>query len=268
VFLSEGYVKKLWIVGAVVVVASFSVLGWIGGRIYQEMPPIPDRVITADGREVISAGEIARGQNVWQSLGGMQVGSIWGHGSYVAPDWTADWLHRELLAVFVAVAFWNMVGAGLFGFMINPPIALYYMQGLNTTPLHGHAALLGVYGMLGIGLMLVCLRVLFPDALWKERLLKFSFWSMNIGLLAMCIGSLLPVGLFQTWAAVDQGYWFARSPEFLSTPLMQTFRWMRVPGDTLFALGAIALVIFVATVRPRKRAVPVIQTRPVEVSGD
>ena len=58
---------------------------------------------------------------------------------------------------FVAVAFWNMVGAGLFGFMINPPIALYYMQGLNTTPVHGHAALFGVYGMLGIGLMLFCL---------------------------------------------------------------------------------------------------------------
>ena len=61
---------------------------------------------------------------------------------------------------FVAVAFWNLVGAGLFGFMINPPIALYYMQGLNTTPVHGHAALFGVYGMLGIGLMLFCLRAL------------------------------------------------------------------------------------------------------------
>ncbi len=61
---------------------------------------------------------------------------------------------------FVSVAFWNMVGAGLFGFMINPPIALYYMQGLNTTPVHAHAALFGVYGMLGIGLMLMCLRAL------------------------------------------------------------------------------------------------------------
>jgi nitric oxide reductase large subunit len=91
--------KKLWIIGAVVVVASFSVLGWIGTRIYQEMPPIPDRVITLDGRVVIASGEIGRGQNVWQSLGGMQVGSIWGHGSYVAPDWTADWLHRELLFI-------------------------------------------------------------------------------------------------------------------------------------------------------------------------
>ena len=73
---------------------------------------------------------------------------------------------------FVSVAFWNMVGAGLFGFMINPPIALYYMQGLNTTPLHGHAALFGVYGMLGIGLMLFCLRALDPAAEWKDGLLR------------------------------------------------------------------------------------------------
>jgi nitric oxide reductase subunit B len=164
--------------------------------------------------------------------------------------WTAR--YRWPIYFFVAVAFWNMVGAGLFGFMINPPVALYYMQGLNTTPLHGHAALFGVYGMLGIGLMLVCLRVLVPDAHWKERWLKFAFWSMNIGLFTMCVGSLLPVGLFQTWAAVDQGYWYARSAEFLSTPLMQTFRWLRVPGDTLFALGAIALVIFVTTIRPKR----------------
>ena len=128
-------------------------------------------------------------------------------------EWAAR--YRWPIYFFVAVAFWNMVGAGLFGFMINPPIALYFMQGLNTTPLHGHAALFGVYGMLGIGLMLVCLRAMGPDAIWKEGWLKFAFWSMNGGLFAMCIGSLLPVGLMQTWAAVDQGYWYARSSEFL-----------------------------------------------------
>ncbi len=147
---------------------------------------------------------------------------------------------------FVAVAFWNMIGAGLFGFMINPPIALYYMQGLNTTPVHGHAALFGVYGMLGIGLMLVCLRALLPGREWKDGLLSFAFWSLNLGLLAMCVISLLPVGLMQTWASVEHGYWFARSSEFMQTPTMQTLRWMRVPGDTIFFLGAVALVIFVA----------------------
>jgi nitric oxide reductase subunit B len=130
--------------------------------------------------------------------------------------------------------------------MINPPIALYYMQGLNTTPLHGHAALFGVYGMLGIGLMLVCLRALIPGREWKDGLLKFSFWSLNGGLMAMCVLSLLPVGLMQTWASVEQGYWYARSAEFMQTPVMQNLRWMRVPGDTLFFLGAVALVWFVA----------------------
>ncbi len=160
--------------------------------------------------------------------------------------------YRWPIYFFAAVAFWNMVGAGLFGFMINPPIALYFMQGLNTTPVHGHAALFGVYGMLGIGLMLVCLRALAPKARWREGWLKFSFWAMNIGLLAMCVGSLLPVGLLQTWAAVDRGYWYARSAEFLGTSLMQTLRWLRVPGDTVFAIGALVLVAFVATIRPER----------------
>lgn len=146
---------------------------------------------------------------------------------------------------FVAVAFWNMLGAGLFGFMINPPIALYYMQGLNTTPVHGHAALFGVYGMLGIGLMLFTLRAIRPEIEWSEKPLKFSFWSINIGLFAMVTISLLPVGLMQTWASVKYGYWYARSAEFLQTPLMDTLRWSRAFGDTIFGIGALVLVYFV-----------------------
>ncbi len=167
-----------------------------------------------------------------------------------------DWASRYRWPVkfFVAVAFWNMVGAGLFGFMINPPIALYFMQGLNTTPLHGHAALFGVYGMLGIGLMLVCLRAMNPHALWREGWLRAAFWCMNGGLLAMCLLSLLPVGLMQTWASVENGYWFARSSEFLGSPIMQTFRWLRAPGDALFTIGALALVAFVFFGRSAKPA--------------
>jgi len=161
--------------------------------------------------------------------------------------------YRWPIYFFVAVAFWNMVGAGLFGFMINPPIALYFMQGLNTTPLHGHAALFGVYGMLGMGLMLVCLRAMSPEAEWREGWLRLSFWMMNGGLLAMCVLSLLPVGLLQTWASVDRGYWFARSTELLGAPYMQTLRWLRAPGDTLFAIGALLLVAFVFSLRARRR---------------
>ena len=157
--------------------------------------------------------------------------------------------YRWPIYFFVSVAFWNLVGAGLFGFMINPPIALYYMQGLNTTPVHGHAALFGVYGMLGIGLMLFSLRALDPLAEWKEGLVRFGFWATNIGLLTMVTLSLLPVGLMQTWASVETGYWFARSPEFLQTGTIETFRWLRVIGDTIFALGAVALAIFVIGLR-------------------
>ena len=87
--------KRLWIVLAIVLTFGFTVLGWVGSRIYQDMPPIPERIVTSDGQVVAPEGTIPSGQAVWQTLGGMEVGSIWGHGSYVAPDWTADWLHRE-----------------------------------------------------------------------------------------------------------------------------------------------------------------------------
>ena len=146
---------------------------------------------------------------------------------------------------FVAVGFWNLVGAGLFGFLINPPIALYYMQGLNTTPLHGHTALFGVYGMLGIGLMLFCLRGLTEQRVWKTGALTFAFWAMNIGLMLMALLSLLPIGLMQTWASVEHGFWYARSAEFLQTDTMNTLRWLRVIGDTIFACGTLALGWFV-----------------------
>src|SRR6266545_673823 len=91
--------KRLWIVFIAVFVFSFTVLGWVGSEIFRQAPPIPREVVTTDGQTVIAAGDISNGQNVWQAMGGMQVGSIWGHGSYVAPDWTADWLHREAMFV-------------------------------------------------------------------------------------------------------------------------------------------------------------------------
>jgi nitric oxide reductase subunit B len=146
---------------------------------------------------------------------------------------------------FVAVGFWNLVGAGLFGFLINPPIALYYMQGLNTTPVHGHTALFGVYGMLGIGLMLFCLKGLTAHRVWKTTVLSVAFWAINIGLALMVLLSLLPVGLLQTWASVEYGLWYARSAEFLQNDTMNTLRWLRVIGDTIFAAGAFALGWFV-----------------------
>ncbi len=146
---------------------------------------------------------------------------------------------------FIAVAFWNLVGAGIFGFLINPPIALYYMQGLNTTAVHGHTALFGVYGMLGIGLMLFVLRDMDKEKVWNEKWVKFAFWAINIGLAAMVFISVLPIGLLQTVASVSKGLWYARSAEFLHQPYMQTLKWLRVFGDTIFAAGTLALVYFI-----------------------
>ena len=89
--------RTLWLSFGAVVILSFAVLGWIGVRIYQEVPPMPERVVTTDGTGHHRRRRDRAGQNVWQSMGGMEVGSVWGHGSYVAPDWTADWLHREAI---------------------------------------------------------------------------------------------------------------------------------------------------------------------------
>ncbi len=159
----------------------------------------------------------------------------------------APWVSRYHLPLmfFLAVAFWNLVGAGVLGFLINPPLSLYYLQGLMTTPAHGHAALFGVYGMLGIGLMLLCRRDLPQTAdAWSDRILRWVFWLFNGGLALMVFGSLLPQGIIQAIVSFDQSYWHARSPELLHSPVMETLVWLRVPGDVVFALGALLLLIF------------------------
>jgi nitric oxide reductase subunit B len=160
---------------------------------------------------------------------------------------SSDWIkaYKWPIYSFIAVAFWNLVGAGIFGFLINPPIALYYMQGLNTTPVHGHTALFGVYGMLGIGLMLFVLRDMNSQVVWKEKWVKFGFWAINIGLTLMVLISVLPIGLLQTVASVNEGLWYARSAEFLGQPHMVTLKWMRAIGDTIFAAGSLAMAWFV-----------------------
>lgn len=160
---------------------------------------------------------------------------------------TNEWVaaYKWPIYFFVSVAFWNFLGAGIFGFLINPPIALYYMQGLNTTPVHGHTALFGVYGMLGVGLMLFVLRDMDIHAIWKEKTIRIAFWAMNIGLLLMVLISVLPVGLAQTVASVKYGLWYARSAEFLESPTLETIRWLRAIGDTIFAIGALYLGWFV-----------------------
>ena len=119
------------------------------------------------------------------------------------------------------------------------------MQGLNTTPVHAHAALFGVYGLLALGLTLVVLRRLHPQGVWREGPLQVAFWSLNVGLVLMIVLSLLPIGLMQTWASIEHGLWYARSAEFLQQPVMETLRWLRTIGDTVFLIGVAALAYFV-----------------------
>src|SRR5512140_1355168 len=158
----------------------------------------------------------------------------------------APWVsaYRWPILFFVAVGFWNTVGAGLLGFIINPPASLYYVQGLNLTPAHGHAALFGVYGMLGIGLMLFCLRGLYARTLHADRLLSWTFWGLNIGLAMMVFMSLLPAGIYQATASISRGLWFARSPEVVHSSVMEVLVWLRVPGDIVFAAGGCFLAVY------------------------
>ena len=169
-------------------------------------------------------------------------------------EWLKD--YKWPIYFLLSVAFWNFLGAGIFGFIINPPIALYYMQGLNTTPVHGHAALFGVYGMLGIGLILFVLRSMYRKQKWNEKLISFTFWTLNAGLLLMVVLSLLPVGMMQTVASVNEGMWYARSAEFMQQPLVAVFKWMRIFGDTIFAIGTLTLFWFVYQLTIKKRKNP------------
>ncbi len=95
--------KKLWIGFILVMVISFGILGYYGREIYREAPPIPEKVVTSNGELLFTGQNIKDGQNIWQSIGGQEVGTIWGHGAYQAPDWTADWLHREAVYILRSI---------------------------------------------------------------------------------------------------------------------------------------------------------------------
>ena len=159
----------------------------------------------------------------------------------------APWMEnlKWPLMFFVAVAFWNTFGAGVFGFLINTPISLYYIQGLNTTPVHAHSALFGVYGFLALGFTLLILRYLRPHYSLNTAFMRTAFWGLNAGLVLMIATSLLPVGFIQFSASATYGYWYARSEEFMQQPLLETLRWIRMFGDMVFIVGALAVVLHI-----------------------
>lgn len=152
--------------------------------------------------------------------------------------------HRWTFFFLMAVGFWNFLGAGVFGFLINMPIVSYYEAGTTLTVNHGHAAFVGVFGMLGVGLMAYVLREITAESLWPrvEKCLKVAFWGLNVGLAMMVVLSLLPNGLLQVWDVIENGYWHARSIAHTGSPLPKLLEWMRTPGDLVFILaGALPL---------------------------
>ena len=157
----------------------------------------------------------------------------------------APWMNKLKWPImcFVAVAFWNMLGAGVLGFMINPPVSLFYLQGLNTTAAHSHAALFGVYGFLAIGFILLVMRYIRPDYIFSEKLIKTGFWALNIGLVLMLATSLLPIGIYQAYASMTEGLWYARSEGFLQQDFLQTLRWIRTFADVIFIVGAVCVAL-------------------------
>jgi len=144
------------------------------------------------------------------------------------------------------VGFWNFVGAGIFGFLINLPIVSYYEVGTLLTPNHGHAALMGVFGMLAIALMVFVLRQTSDDTRWAgtEKYVKLAFWGTNVGLAMMVAMSLFPGGVLQVWDVIQHGYWHARSLDYIGSQRSRLIEWLRLPGDLVFIIfGAVPLVI-------------------------
>ncbi len=154
--------------------------------------------------------------------------------------------HKWTFYFLMAVGFWNFLGAGVFGFLINLPIISYYEVGTILTPNHGHAALMGVFGMLAIALMVFVLRQTADDARWSgmEKYVKVGFWGTNIGLALMVALSLFPGGVLQVWDVIQHGYWHARSLEYTATDAARFIEWLRMPGDLVFIIfGALPLAV-------------------------
>jgi nitric oxide reductase large subunit len=199
---TEIPVSKAWLQAvAIVILFGFFILGFLTYRTYTGEAPIPARVVDPAGGVLFTHDDILGGQQVFLR-NGLEYRSIFGHGAYLGPDFT-DYLRRAATSVLdsyggpqsdrargqtiavmflVAVGFWNFLGAGVFGFLINLPVVSYYEIGTALTANHGHAAMMGVYGMLAVGLALFCIRYLIPEKRWSDRAARLSFWSLNVGL--------------------------------------------------------------------------------------
>ncbi|WP_428820359.1 nitric-oxide reductase large subunit [Microbulbifer sp. MCCC 1A16149] len=231
IFCSMGLVSKRMATIASLASASLFMLGGVPGTFHHlyfsgTTTPVMAVGATFSALEVVPL--IVLGHEAWE---------------HYRLQHRADWMQKIKwpLMFFVAVAFWNMLGAGVLGFSINPPISLYYVQGLNTTATHAHGALFGVYGFLALGFTLLILRYIRPQLVFSERLMRMAFWWLNGGLALMLFSSLLPVGIIQFIASASEGLWYARSESFMQSDQLQTLRWVRTFGDVVFIVGALAV---------------------------
>jgi nitric oxide reductase subunit B len=155
----------------------------------------------------------------------------------------------------VAASFWNFLGAGIFGFLINLPIINFYEHGTYLTMHHGHTAMFGTYGMLSIALLLFSWRGLVDKAHWKDGILKLSFWGLNGGLFLMAFITLLPVGAMQAWISFKDGLWAARSADFFeSAPVVWLGTFRALPDTIVIVLGVLPLAYFLITTYPHLKA--------------
>jgi nitric oxide reductase subunit B len=173
--------------------------------------------------------------------------------------------HRWAVMFLVAVGFWNFLGAGIFGFLINLPIVSYYEIGTALTANHGHTAMMGVYGMLAVGLALFCLRYLIPEERWSDRAAKWSFWSLNLGLAWMAFATLFPLGLLQLYESVNNGYFEARTLKFLTNDTNAVLEWIRFPGDVLFIVGGVLPLLYLCWLGVRHTVSRVTLDEPEEI---
>ncbi|HTQ62606.1 MAG TPA: cbb3-type cytochrome c oxidase subunit I, partial [Candidatus Solibacter sp.] len=173
--------------------------------------------------------------------------------------------HYWAVMFLASVGFWNFLGAGVFGFLINLPIVSYYEIGTALTPNHGHAAFMGVYGMLSVGLALFCLRYIIPEERWSDRAAKISFWSLNLGLAWMVFATLFPLGILQLYHSIAYGYYDARTLKFISNPSNSLIEWLRFPGDVVFILGGALPVLYLCWLGVRYMRTQVTAEEPKEI---
>jgi nitric oxide reductase subunit B len=188
------------------------------GSVFSTLQVLPLLLLTLDAWQMRQSG-LQAGKNVLEGKQTMVMEGVW--------------------LFILGVNFWNIFGAGVFGSVINLPIVNYYEHGTYLTGNHAHAAMFGVKGNIALGGMLFCCQHLFHKSAWNAKLVRTSFWSLNIGLALMMFLDLFPVGLYQTWLAFTDGTWYARSAEVVEGPVFSFLTYCRTIGGMVFIWGGL-----------------------------